>query len=167
MLTRDQLSQEEWRAVRAAPHLVLLAVSAASGTPFDRMLERHAGMRGVTDALDSTHPLVRSLADAAEIVDAQDEIQRWIYRLADAERSAVGMQERALQAFSHALDVLVARGGGDDLMMYSDFVIRLANRVARAAREGDVLGVGGKRVSLAEAEFIRRLEVIAGSVVRA
>lgn len=166
MLTRERLSREDWHAVRAAPHLVLLAVSATGGGPLHRMLERHAGMRGVTDAADSTHPLVRALADGPEIVEAQDEIQRWLHRLADAERTAAGMQERALQGFSQALDVVAARGEAGDLQAYAQFVLALANRVARAAREVDGATAGSRRVSAAEAAFIQRLEGIATSVVR-
>jgi len=49
-----------------------------------------------------------------------------------------------------AVGVLRAHGGPDDLLQYSDFVRSLAMRVARAAKEGDVLGVGGELVSVGE-----------------
>jgi hypothetical protein len=41
---------------------------------------------------------------------------------------------------------------------YCDFVITLATRVARTAREGDVLGIGGELVSSGERGFIALLE---------
>ena len=60
-----------------------------------------------------------------------------------------------------AVDVLRAKGGPDDLLQYSDFVRSLAMRVARAAKEGDVLGVGGELVSAGERKFLERLEALA------
>lgn len=167
MLTREKLAPEEWRVMRDAPHLVMMAVSAAGGSPMDRMLERHAGMRSIVEASDSPHPLIRALADAPQIMEAQDDIYRWFYRLADAERTPEGLQERALQAMSQALDVVAEHGKGEDVLAYTEFALMLATRVARAAREGDVMGLGGKRVSAAEAAFIRRLEGIAATVVAA
>lgn len=167
MLTREQLAPHEWHVVRDAPHLVMMAVSAAGGSPLDRMIERRAGMRAIVEAADRTHPLVRALAEAPQILEAQEGIQQWFHGLADGERTPQGLQERALQAVSHALDAIAEHGKGEDLMLYTDFLLAIARRVARAAREGDVLGIGGKRVSAAEAQFLRKLEGIAATVVGA
>jgi hypothetical protein len=61
----------------------------------------------------------------------------------------------------HALDALKQHGGPDDLLHYGDFVMSVAMKVARAAKEGDVLGVGGELVSRAERQFIEQLEGLA------
>ena len=45
MLTRDQLKPNQWLSVRNTPHHVVLAVSAAGGSPLDDMLERNAGLQ--------------------------------------------------------------------------------------------------------------------------
>jgi hypothetical protein len=45
-------------------------------------------------------------------------------------------------------------------------VISLARRVARAAKEGDLLGVGGTLMSPPEQQFIRRLELCVEQVNR-
>lgn len=167
MLTRERLTDEEWCTVRDAPHLVMMAISTAGGSPMDQMLERHAGMRGVVEASDSPHPLVRSLAAAPEIMLAQDAVQRRLHRLPDTERTPAGLQELALQAMSQALDVVAGHGTDQDLREYAEFVQSLAHKVARAAREGDVLGIGGRRISGAEAAFLERLAGIAATVVPA
>ena len=52
MLTRDQLTDDQWRTVRNTPHHVAIAVSAAGGSIFDEMLERAAAMAGIVDALE-------------------------------------------------------------------------------------------------------------------
>jgi hypothetical protein len=161
MLTRDKLTEEQWRAVRNTPHHVIIAVSASGGSPFDEMLERSAGLQRIVDAINSTHPLLQDIAGSVHIMNAQDEIRSWYYTLEDAHRHPTRLQEKALESMQHALDALKQHGSPDDLLHYGDFVMSVAMKVARAAKEGDLLGVGGELVSRAERQFIEQLEGIA------
>jgi len=163
MLTREKLTVVQWRVVRNTPHHVVVAVSASGGSPFDEMLERSAGLQAIVDAMHSTHPLVREIAGSAHIMQAQDEIRSWYYTLQETHRTPVSLQEKALESMHHALDALDTHGGPEDLLHYADFVVSTATRVARAAREGDLFGVGGELVSRGEREFIERLESLAQS----
>ena len=158
MLTRDKLTDAEWRAIRNTPHHVIIAVSASGGSAFDDMLERHAGLRSVVDAMHSTHPLLREIAASTEIMAAQDEIRKWYLTLPEANRTTATLQDKAVESMRQAMAALAARGGRDDQLQYADFVVSTATRVARAAKEGDVLGIDGVRVSEAEKAFIARLE---------
>jgi hypothetical protein len=158
MLTRQQLTIIQWQAVRNTPHHVIIAVSAAGGSPFDEMLERAAGMQGIVDAGNSTHPLVSEIAAAVHIMNAQDDIRRWYYTLEEPHRTPLILQDKALDTARHALDALGTHGTAEDLMYYGEFVLSLANRVARAAREGDIMGIGGELVSAQERRFIERLD---------
>lgn len=76
MLTRDKLTPTQWQAVRNTPHHVVIAVSASGGSAFDEMLERAAGLQGIVDAGNSTHPLVNEIAISVHIMGAQDDIRR-------------------------------------------------------------------------------------------
>jgi hypothetical protein len=158
MLTREKLTIIQWRAVRNTPHHVVVAVSATGGSPFDEMLERAAGLQGIVDAMHSTHPLVREIAGSVHIMQAQDEIRSWYYTLEEIHRTPLNLQEKAIESMHHALDAVTTHGGPEDLLHYADFVLSTATRVARAAREGDLLGVGGELISRGEREFIDRLE---------
>jgi hypothetical protein len=158
MLTREKLTIIQWRAVRNTPHHVIVAVSATGGSPFDEMLERAAGLQGIVDAMHSTHPLVREIAGSVHIMQAQDEIRAWYYTLEEVHRTPSSLQEKALESMHHALDAVGTHGGPEDLLHYADFVLSTASRVARAAREGDLFGVGGELISRQEREFIERLE---------
>lgn len=158
MLTREKLTIIQWRAVRNTPHHVIVAVSATGGSPFDEMLERAAGLQGIVDAMHSTHPLVREIAGSVHIMQAQDEIRSWYYTLEEVHRTPSSLQEKAIESMHHALDALGTHGSPADLLHYSEFVLSTANRVARAAREGDLFGVGGELISRGEREFIERLE---------
>ena len=161
MLTRDKLTADQWRAVRNTPHHVIIAVSASGGSPFDEMLERSAGLQRIVDAMNSTHPLLQEIAVSVHIMNAQDEVRAWYYTLEDAQRGPPRLQAKALESMQHALDALKHHGGPDDLLHYGDFVMSVAMKVARAAKEGDVLGIGGELVSRAEREFIEQLEGLA------
>jgi hypothetical protein len=158
MLTRDKLTAVQWQAVRNTPHHVIIAVSASGGSPFDEMLERAAGLQGIVDAGNSTHPLVSEIAAAAHIMVAQDDIRRWYYTLEEPHRTPQSLQDKALETARHALEALGTHGTADDLLHYGEFVLALANRVARAAREGDFMGIGGELVSGSERRFIERLD---------
>jgi hypothetical protein len=160
MLTRNQLTNVQWQAVRNTPHHVIIAVSAAGGSPFDEMLERAAGLQGIVDAVNSSHPLVSEIAQSAQIMNAQDEVRKWFYTLDEAHRTPEKLQEKALETARHALEALGTHGGPEDLMHYGEFIRALAMRVARAAREGDLMGIGGELVSVRERIFIERLDVV-------
>jgi len=161
MVTREKLTVDQWRAVRNTPHHVMIAVSASGGSAFDEMLERAAGLQRIVDAMNSTHPLLQDIAGGQHIMHAQDDIRAWYYTLADEHRHAARLQDKALESMQHALDVLKLHGTPDDLLHYGEFVLSVAMKVARAAREGDLLGVGGALVSRAERDFIDRLEGLA------
>ena len=157
-MTRDRLADHQWVAIRDTPHHVIIAVSSAGGSPFDEMLERNAGLQAIVDAMNSTHPLLREIAVAQQIMQAQDRIRAWYYQLQDAQRTAMRMQEQALASLEESLEILGTHGTHDDLLQYSDFVVSLAMRVARSAKEGDLLGIGGQLVSASEKAFIDQVE---------
>jgi len=161
MLTRDSLTAAEWRDVRDTPHHVIVAVSVSGGSPFDEMLERKAGLQAVVDAMHSTHPLVREIAVSSNIMKAQTDVREWYYTLPEDRRTAVTLRAKALESMGRALDAISAHGAPEDRLHYVEFIVALATRVARAAREGDLLGVGGELVSQDERDFIDRLHGLA------
>ena len=158
MLTRDKLTTVQWQAVRNTPHHVIIAVSAAGGSAFDEMLERAAGLKGIVDASHSSHPLVSEIGGGTHIMQAQDDVRKWYYTLDEGHRTPDRLQEKALETAKHALEALGTHGSAEDLMHYGEFVLSLATRVARAAREGDIMGIGGELVSEKERRFIERLD---------
>jgi hypothetical protein len=162
MLTRDKLTDEQWRAVRNTPHHVVIAVSASGGSAFDEMLERTAGLDSIVNAMHSTHPLLREIASSTQIMQAQGEIRAWYYTVPEGQRTAATLHDRAFESMSQAVAALRGAGGGQDLLHYGEFVVATATRVARAAREGDLFGVGGELVSDGERRFIDRLAALAG-----
>lgn len=166
MLRREHLTDTEWLIVRNAPHHVALAVSISEGSLFDEMLERAAAMAGIVDAANSRHPLLSGIAGSPDIMAAQEQLRDWLRSLDDAERTPARLQDQALTVFRDAVQALHSRGGQEDVQHYCDFVIALATRVARAAREGDMLGFGGQLMSGSEQTFIALLEETVVSIRR-
>jgi hypothetical protein len=160
MLTREKLNDADWAVIRDTPHLVIIGISSTGGSPMDELLEHTAGMKSIVDAMNSTHPLIREIAVGQNIMQAQKSAQSWYRSLDQANRTPVALQEKALDSMKGAIGVLRAKGGPEDLLQYLDFVQSLAMRVARAAKEGDVLGVGGELVSAGERKFLERLEAL-------
>lgn len=161
MLTRDKLTDAEWRTIRNTPHHVIIAVSSSGGSAFDDMLERNAGLQAVVDAMHSTHPLMRAIAESTQIMAAQDEIRAWYLKVPDADRTPTTLAAKALESTQQAVAVLDAHGTHDDVLQYGDFLVATATRVARAAKEGDLFGAGGQLISGREKEFIDRLAALA------
>ena len=161
MLTRETLNPAEWRDVRDTPHHVIVAVSVSGGSPFDEMLERKAGLQAVVDAMHSTHPLLRDIAVAENIMKAQTDVREWYYTLPEGQRTPAVLRNKALESMGRALDAISVHGAPQDRLHYVEFIVALANRVAMAAREGDLLGVGGQLVSKEESGFIERLHSLA------
>lgn len=73
-------------------------MSGAGGSALDSMLERHAGMKGIVEAMHSTHPLLQQIADARQILEAQESIRAWLYTLPDKDRTQSRLQTKAAAA---------------------------------------------------------------------
>jgi hypothetical protein len=101
---------------------------------------------------------VSEIGGSTHIMHAQDDVRKWFYTLDEGHRTPDRLQEKALETARHALEALGTHGTAEDLMHYSEFVMSLAMRVARAAREGDVMGIGGTLVSDGERRFMERLD---------
>lgn len=154
LLTREQLTDDEWSVLRATPKFVLLAVSTSGGSRLDAVLERSAGSRAVENGRNNDHPLVRQLAEPAEILAAAATVRQSVRGRDSTLREAEEMLALARSNARAAADVIRRRGGELDLRAYRDFVVGIARTVAEAAREGDFIGLGGQQVSDAERAVI-------------
>ena len=162
MLKREELSDEQWRSVRDAAHYVILAVSSAGGSAWDDMLERAAGLEGIVDGLGSAHPLLQDLAASDQIMKAQDETRNWIRTLSQEHRNVTSLQAKALSSLQNAMSALREKGGAEDVERYGEFVRVLDLRVARSAKEGDVMVLCGELDIGPERELIGKLEDVVG-----
>jgi hypothetical protein len=158
LLTQGSLSPEHWTALRNLPHLVAIAVSASAGSPIDLLFERAAGRAAIANGVNSDHPLVRAIAARGEIAAAVVSVRALVTESHGTHRPPEELLPVATEAARHAAEVLRALGSELDRYAYREFVLSVARRVAEAAREGDVLGFGGRLVSDAERAAIDAIE---------
>jgi hypothetical protein len=154
LLGRDELTDEQWSVLCAAPQLVLLAVSASGGSRLDAVLERSAGIRAIENGRNNDHPLIRAIAAPEAIAVAQESVASKAYGKAGTLVDAKDLLALATSSVQAAAGVLRQSGGELDLYAYREFVAGVARAVAEAAREGDFIGIGGRLVSDGERAVI-------------
>ena len=157
LLTRASLPPEQWAALRNLPHLVAIAVSASAGSPIDLLFEHAAGRAAIANGINNEHPLVREIANRREIEAAAVAVKRIVVEPKGMHRPPEELLPIATEAARRVADLLRTHGSELDRYAYREYVLGVARRVAEAAREGDILGLGGQRVSDAERAAIRAI----------
>lgn len=154
LLSRETLNEQQWVALRNAPQLVSRAVSASGGSRLDSVLEMAAARRAIENGRNNEHPLIRQIAEPAEIEAAIRATTDLARTEAGTPLAANALIALATTSVRTAADVLRGTGGELDLYAYREFVVGVARTVAEAAREGDFIGLGGQLVSDAERAVI-------------
>jgi hypothetical protein len=146
MTEKAAFNAEEWSKVVEAPALAALTVIAADrgGT----IRESLSLGRAYSEARRDGSGLLQEIVSTAPQVDPND--------LKD--RSAV--PQRAETALREALRVLEEKATPEEVEAYRQFVLKVAETVARAHKEGGVLGIGGKEISESEQAALDELAAV-------
>ena len=148
-MRKADFNAEEWSAFTAAPALAAGAVAAADrgGT----LREGLAVARVYQEARSASHTaLIEALLASPPGVQAVPPTER------------DQLLERAEAGLTAATDLLRERGTDAELREFGDFVTSACEAVARAHKEGAVLGFGGKEISPAEQEALERIATALG-----
>ena len=155
LLTREALSDDQWTVLRDTPYLVALAISEAAGSRVDAMLERGAGTKAIADGNNNDHPLIRAIGHRPEMDRVIRALQeRFTGTGGHSKLSPAEFKDLAVQSAQRAFAVLAGAGSELDRYAYRTFISSVSRAVAEAAREGDLLGIGGTLVSDAERDVI-------------
>lgn len=149
MTRKADFNAEQWSDLTAAPALAALAVAAADrgGT----LRETIAMARVYQEARTSSH---------TELIEALITSPPGVQPIPAGERDQ--LLERAVTGLQGASDLLRDRGTDADVLAFGDFVVAVCDAVARAHKEGSVLGFGGKEVSAAEQGVLDRVATALG-----
>jgi len=162
MATKADFSQDEWRVLRDAPHLVVVASAAAGGSGlFGTLKEAIAPAGAMVEAIKGNNDLLRALCDKEEMKTAVDEIKEGAKSL-DFKGVQSYFHQQAVARSREALGIVQAKGTPEDAKAYADFLMNLANRVTNAAKEGGFLGFGGERISEGERVLLGELSQALG-----
>ncbi len=141
MTRKADFNAEDWSTLTAAPALAATAVAAA-----DRGGTLREGL-----SMARTYQEARA-ADHSELLEA---ILTSPPGIATAQRSTPDeLRASALDGVRQASDLLRDHATESELREFGDFVLAVCDAVARAHKEGGVLGFGGKDVSPAEQEVL-------------
>jgi hypothetical protein len=150
MTEKAAFNAEEWSKLVEAPALVALRVIAADrgGTVRESLSlgrayaeARRSGDSGLLEEIVSSAPQV----DPSGLKDPG------------------GLEQRAEESLRDALGLLEQKATPEELEAYRQFVLKVGETVARAHKEGGVLGIGGKEVSESEQAALDKLASTLGS----
>jgi hypothetical protein len=144
MTKKSEFNAEEWDRVAQAPALAALSVILAD--------------RG--GAIRESIALGKAYAEARR--DAGSElIEELVASPPRVDRASMGppdqLREQLPERVSDAVRVVEEKATPEEAEQYRAFILRVADVVAHAVKEGGVLGIGGKEVSEEEQAALDRL----------
>jgi DNA mismatch repair ATPase MutS len=165
MATKTDFSSTEWEVLRDTPHLVVLAVAIAGGSGiFGSIAEAIAPSGTIIEALKGNNQLLREVCEKEEIKASIKSIKSLSKASSDYAGIQAALRKEAIDKSRAALDLLRQKGSPEDIAAYRDFLIKLGEKVANAAKEGAFLGFGGERVSEHERTLLAELAEAVGAL---
>ena len=157
MLAKTDFTDGEWEALRDAPHLVAFAVATAGASgPIGTIKEAFAPIGAIIETAKGNNQLLRSICDSAELKAAQQSLRGSI-KITDAKTLRDELQTRAADKAREATAALQQKGSPGDVDAFRTLLVNIADRTAKAAKEGGFLGFGGEWVSEGERGVISRI----------
>jgi hypothetical protein len=144
MTTKSDFNAEEWERLARAPALAALMVMTAD--------------RG--GAIRESIALGKAYAEARR--DGGSElIEQLVSSPPQLDPASLGppdqLREQAPESIREAVRTVEEKATPEEAEQYKSFVLRVADVVAHAAKEGGVLGIGGKEVSAPEQAVLDEL----------
>lgn len=146
MTSKAQFNAEEWSEVIQAPMLAAMLVLAAS---------RGGTIREARE-IAKVYAEVRRQGAESALLDAIVG-DRAVVQPAQARHQPEALRDEGMSHIRKALAIVDRIATEDEANEYRRFIWALADRTARAHREGGVLGLGGKEVSDAERAVLDEL----------
>ena len=162
MSQKSDFSAQEWELLRETPHLVAIAVAVAGASGlFGSVKEAIASAKTIVEVSQGSNSLLREICNREEMKAAQGSL-RDQFKATEFATLRDNMRATAISNVKSAMDLLRDKAGDEDRKAYQDFVTKIANGVAEAAKEGGFLGFGGERVSANEQALLKDLSTAIG-----
>jgi hypothetical protein len=150
MAKKADFTPEEWQQILSLPQVASLYLTLASpSNPVGLAQEMIASTKGIVEALKSSSGNELIDAVAADIREKAEKRERLEPPLKAGNDLNV-MKAQCLQA-CRDVAALLSQKAPADAQAYKQWVYQAAQNSANAAKEGGVFGIGGERVSEAEA----------------
>src|SRR4051794_2797577 len=153
MTTKSEFNGEEWELVAQAPGLAALMVMLADRRGAIR--ESIALGKAYTEARrDESGELIHELASSAPRINPSE--------MGPADQLESQLPER----IGGAVSIVEQKATPEEAREYRNFLLHVADVVAHAAKEGGVLGIGGKEVTEEEQAVLDDLAAKLGATPR-
>jgi hypothetical protein len=161
MLTKNDFSETDWNALRETPHLVGAAVMMAGSSGLGTLKESFAIAKSVLEGQSSELPLLRDLSNRDEIMKTQEGLRTLVGQIEPA-KLQTQVRSQAIEKAKAAVALLSARGTAEEASAFRTWIYKVAESVAKSAKEGGFLGIGGTQVSEGEQAFLGELKSALG-----
>jgi hypothetical protein len=167
MKPMDKYQGGHWTKIRRLPYLVAMGMEGA-------------GRSGIAGSARERQAMVQSLVEGGKLYPDNEIIQAIIPKgteekellMAAAEQHDEilnclhdkdiqdnrGLQKHLFNVLVIVLGVLSTREKPEQVGEYKNWLLRIAENVANAGKEGDFMGIGGERFSQEERDFYTTLE---------
>ena len=141
MTTKSEFNGEEWERVARAPALagVMVALADRGGTFRESLALGKAYAAAKRD--EGGSELLKELVASPPSLD----------------RESAGQADQIPEQIQEAARIVEEKATPEEADEYRQFILRLADVVAHAHKEGGVLGIGGKAISEEEQAALDRL----------
>jgi hypothetical protein len=158
MTTKASYTAEEWQLLLDVPTLAGLAVMMSGKSGLGTMKEAIAVTQGTLSG-SATHPgseLIQAIVTARKGGEKST-----AESFTDNPYQGLGREkfvEMVAGKCKAANDLLARKGTPEEAAAFKDWVVSIADGVAKAAREGGILGFGGTLVSAEEVAAIEQIK---------
>ncbi len=168
---RENYSEEEWKCVASMPQTIGAAVANAGYSGLiGTAKEAAANVRTMIEGTNMfpENDLIAAIAPNREDLSAAKDraAAHKAYFKQKIEEAEVSNHEElnamCLGQLEEALCLVDEKENEEAAMQYRHWIYAIAEKVAKAAKEGDFLGFGGKRVSDGEQVFLDSLKETLG-----
>jgi hypothetical protein len=156
MLTKNDFTAADWNTLRDTQYLVGYAMVLAGSSGLGTIKELAALSQGIIERQSSSVPLIRDLSAVGEMQAAQASLKQSLGPQ-QGNLSADTMRQLALDRVRNCLAILGPNASREETDAYRRTLYDIADRVAKAAREGGFLGFGGPQISEGERSFLNQL----------
>jgi hypothetical protein len=167
MSTKTDYTPEAWKAITAAPAGITQLVVTASFGVGDLIKEAKALGQQIEALVQQPGDLPLMVALAADLKQQQEDEKK--VRVTSSSSSSSSQKEdpavqkaRLLAELGTAVAAVDATATPEEAAQLKQWLYGVGDAVAKAAKEGDFLGFGGKQVSDAEAAVLVEIKGVLG-----
>lgn len=162
----DNYTEQEWETVSSLPHLVGLSMSGIAASGFvgtmKEMMANSKAWKAAKEKYPDNHliqammPSMDSLDAAME--DAKETREDIMEKLKSSDiKDGEGLAEIVMQDADKAMDILEAKESEQTVGEFKNWLLEIAQDVAKAGTEGDFFGFGGTKYSDKEKQLFSDL----------